>query len=249
MTLTRLYTIRKAIFLSILGILISVCLAPRVASAAIGCTLTNPAQDLKFVFPDMTSYREDVVTFSSLTNGESQFKDLESRLGRKTDPVFDRIDTPYTVYTIFRGEEKVGIIHGVNIPGKGGVIQLFLSIDPSTRGIRQMFFQRLESTASKLFRDKSFRAQFEGISLADWYMHDYYREKDPSNPRHKIARIQPPEDLSEESTIDYGAIMQGIRKNLVILDLLLFQRASDQYFLRAQERLNEPTGVHLKEGS
>jgi hypothetical protein len=249
MIFSRLYSVRKVFLVSLIGILISLCLNPHVASAAIGCTLTNPAQDLRFVFPDMTSYKEDVVTFSSLANGEYQFKELESRIGRETDPVFDRIDTPYTVYSIFRGAEKIGIVHGVNIPGKGGVIQLFLSVDPSTRGIRQIFFQRLESPASKLFRDKPFRIQFEGLSLADWYMHDYYREKDPSNSRHKIAQIHPPKDLSEESLIDYYAIMQGVRKNLVILDLLLFQRASDQYFLRAQERLNEPTGVRPKEGS
>jgi len=32
-------------------------LGTRPARAAIGCTLTNPAQDLKYLFPEMTSYR------------------------------------------------------------------------------------------------------------------------------------------------------------------------------------------------
>ena len=41
-------------------------LVPHQALAAIGCTLSNPAQDLKYLFPEMTSFKEELqeVTYS-----------------------------------------------------------------------------------------------------------------------------------------------------------------------------------------
>ena len=35
---------------------------------------------------------------------------------------------------------KIGVVHGVNVPGKGGVIQVFLSMDPTTAEIKSFFF-------------------------------------------------------------------------------------------------------------
>ena len=47
-------------------------------------------------------------------------------------PIYETYETPYTVYSVFKGQTKIGIVHGVNVPGKGGVIQVFLSTDPAT---------------------------------------------------------------------------------------------------------------------
>ncbi len=33
--------------------------APQQVFAAIGCTLSNPAEDLKYLYPDMTTYKEE----------------------------------------------------------------------------------------------------------------------------------------------------------------------------------------------
>lgn len=218
-------------------IVLSLLFPARQAFAAIGCTLTNPALDLKYVYPAMTSYKEDVYSFSSLGDPSGTFTTFEFRLQAPLDPIFDALQTPFTVYSIFQGDDLIGIVHGVNVPARGGVIQLFLSIDPKNRTIRELFFQRLESDAAKLFRNKSFRQQFAGLSLADWYMSDYFEKADPTNERSIPKKVPPPSGLSDSSLQDYHAIMTGVRKNLVLLDLFLFQRASDQYFERAQERI------------
>jgi len=212
------------------------------AHAAIGCTLSNPALDLKYVYPDMTSYKEEVFTFSSLKDGKTLFSSLEPRLGTALDPVYDSFETPFTVYSVFRGEERIGIIHGVNMPGKGGVIQLFLAIDPVQRSIKQLFFQRLESSDAKTLRSSSFRNQFSSITLADWYMHDFYAAKGEQEDRDRIKKIRLPEGLSRSGTEDYSTIMRGVRKNLLLLDIFLFEHASDQYFLRAQEAIKKIRG-------
>ena len=209
------------------------------AHAAIGCTLSNPALDLKYVYPDMTSYKEEVFTFSSLRDGRSLFSSLEARLGTALDPVYDSFETPFTVYSVFRGEDRIGIIHGVNMPGKGGVIQIFLAIDPTQRSIKQLFFQRLESSDSKTLRSSSFRNQFSSITLADWYMHDYYSAKGDEEEKDRINKIQLPNGLSRSGVEDYSTIIKGVRKNLVLLDFFLFERASDQYFQRAQEAIKK----------
>lgn len=209
------------------------------AHAAIGCTLSNPALDLKYVYPDMTSYKEEVYTFSALKEGKQLFSSLETRLGAAPDSVYDTIETPFTVYTVFRGDERIGIIHGVNMPGKGGVIQIFLAIDLAQRSIKQLFFQRLESSDSKTFRSSSFRNQFSSITLADWYMHDYYSVKGDEEEQDRINKIQLPNGLSRSGVEDYSTVMRGVRKNLVLLDFFLFERASDQYFQRAQEAIKK----------
>src|SRR6266704_6260405 len=141
---------------------------------AIGCTLSNPAQDLKYLYPEMTTYKEDLNEFPRIKDGSALFKALRERLGNDLDPIYETIETPYSVYSIFQGQSKIGIVHGVNVPGKGGVIQVFLSMDPKTAAIRSFFFQRLESPAARPLRSKEFRVQFEGLTLGDFYKHDYY---------------------------------------------------------------------------
>ena len=41
------------------------------AFGAIGCTLANPARDLKVLYPNLTSYREDVKELSKLPDGRA----------------------------------------------------------------------------------------------------------------------------------------------------------------------------------
>ena len=44
------------------------------AFGAIGCTLSNPARDLKTLFPEMTSYREDVKEMAKLPDGRAAYE-------------------------------------------------------------------------------------------------------------------------------------------------------------------------------
>ena len=218
----------------ILAVITAVLIAaPQPLLAAIGCTLSNPAEDLKYLYPEMTTYKEDLKEFPRLANGAELFKSLKERVGSDLDPIYETLETPYTVYSVFKGKEKVGIVHGVNVPGKGGVIQVFLSMDPKEATIRRFFYQRLESAAAKALRDKSFRAQFEGLTLADFYKHDYYAAAEPGAAADKVGKIKPP-SLEAAGKADYEASVRGVRKDLVLLDFFVYGRRFEPFFERAR---------------
>jgi hypothetical protein len=208
--------------------------APQVFGA-IGCTLSNPAEDLKYLYPEMTTYKEELNEFPRLKNGVELFKGLEARLGSDLDPIYETYETPYTVYSVFKGQTRIGLVHGVNVPGKGGVIQVFLSMDPTTAEIKSFFFQRLESPAARELRSKDFRMQFAGLNLGDFYKHDYYAAVEQKAARtDKIAAIKPP-PLDRSGRPDYAASLRGIRKNLILLDFFVFNRRFEPYFARARQ--------------
>lgn len=213
-------------------------LLPRMAWAAVGCTLSNPAQDLKYLFPEMTSFKEELRELHKMKDGEKLYKGLQDRLGSDLDPVFETIDTPYSVYRVFKGEELIGIVHGVNVPGSGGVIQVFLSTDTQTGEIRKFFYQRLESPAAKALKHKDFRARFEGLVLADFYKHDYYAAADPKSDKDGVAKIENPV-ADGKGRADFEASIRGIRKNLILLDIFVYEQMNEPYYARAQEAIRK----------
>ena len=215
-------------------LILAAALAPQQVFGAIGCTLSNPAEDLKYLFPEMTTYKEDLNEFPRLKDGAELFKGLKARLGSDLDAIYETYETPYTVYSVFKSQTKIGIVHGVNVPGKGGVIQVFLSLDPTTAEIKSFFFQRLESPAARELRAKEFRAQFTGLNLGDFYKHDYYAAAEPGAKADKVAAIKPP-FLDAAGKPDYAASLRGIRKNLILLDYFVFQRKFEPFFVRAQQ--------------
>lgn len=211
---------------------------PDSARAAIGCTLNNPAQDLKYLFPEVTSFREEVRDFPRLSDGKNLYAALKERLGTDLDPVYEAFDTPYTIYTVFKGADVIGIVHGVNVPGRGGVIQVFLSVDPGTGEIRTFFFQRLESKAARLLKDRKFRDGFAGLSLADFYKHDYFLAAEPGSDADRLGKLVPAvKDPDQDS--DVKASVRGVRKNLILLDFFLYQRRHEPFFERTKKLLAE----------
>jgi len=206
---------------------------PQNVLAAIGCTLSNPAEDLKYLYPEMTTYKEDLYEFPRMKNGAELFKGLRARLGSDLDAIYETYETPYTVYSVFKGQSKIGVVHGVNVPGKGGVIQVFISVDPVTAEIKSLFFQRLESPAARQLRNKDFRAQFAGLTLADFYKHDYYAVIDTAAKADRLATVEPPK-IDAAGKPDYDASMRGVRKNLILLDFFVFGRRFEPFFERAR---------------
>ncbi|HOY65929.1 MAG TPA: hypothetical protein PLP29_03520 [Candidatus Ozemobacteraceae bacterium] len=204
--------------------------------AAIGCTLSNPAQDLKFLYPEVTSFKEEIRELRTLPGGSAVYEGLKERLGSDLDPIYESFDTPYTVYSVFKGDTRIGYVHGVNVPGKGGVIQVFLSTDPSTGEIRDFFFQRIESRAARELKDKTFRARFRGMSLADFYKHDYFKVAEPENPTDRLAGIRPP-GSDADVVADFSSSLRGIRKNLILLDLFVYDRKAEPFFERTKSLL------------
>jgi hypothetical protein len=208
--------------------------APQALFGAIGCTLSNPAEDLKYLYPEMTTYKEELMEFPKMKDGAALFKGLRARLGSDLDPIYETYETPYTVYSVYKGAAKIGVVHGVNVPGKGGVIQVFLATDPKTAAITNFFFQRLESPAARQLRAKEFRAQFHGLTLADFYKHDYYAKAEPGAKADKVAAVKPPA-LDPAGKPDYQASLRGIRKNLILLDYFVYGRRFEPFFERAQQ--------------
>lgn len=205
--------------------------------AAIGCTLTNPAEDLKYLFPAMTSYKEDLREFTRVPDGKKLYSDLQERLGSDLDPIYETYETPYTIYNVFKGNEKIGVVHGVNVPGKGGVIQVFLSTDVSSGDVRKFFFQRLESPAANQLRNKNFTTQFLGLNLSDFYKHDYFKVKNPNSASDKVAKIKEPSGLTPAGKPDYEATLRGIRKNLILLDFFVYNRRFEPFFEKTKMEL------------
>jgi len=208
------------------------------AFAAIGCTLTNPASDLKYLYPQMTTYKEQLESFPKLKDGAALFQGLRARLGADLDPIYETYETPYTIYSVFQGSVKIGIVHGVNVPGKGGVIQVFVAADPTTAEITNFFFQRLESPAARQLRSKEFRDQFTHLTLADFYKHDYYTAAEPGAKADKLAAIKVPA-IAGAGRPDYEAALRGLRKNLILLDCFVYSRRFEPFFERAQQALGK----------
>lgn len=225
-------TTRRYLLCAALAVL---ALAPTASRAAVGCTLSNPARDLKSLFPEMTSYREDVKELPKFPQGRDLYEALKVRVGGDLDPVYEAFETPYTLYSVFKGEERVGYVHGVNVPGRGGVIQVFVSADPATAAISKLFFQRLESPGGAALRSKETREQFAGLSLADFYKHDYYAAVEPGSASDKVAQLKPPAALPEAAKPDWDATLRGLRKNLILLDIFAFDRRHEPFYQRAEE--------------
>jgi hypothetical protein len=215
--------------------LAALLLSPSLSAAAVGCTLSNPARDLKSLYPEMTSYREDVKELPKLPQGRELYEALQARVGGDLDPVYEAFDTPYTLYSVFKGEERLGYVHGVNVPGRGGVIQVFVSADPATAAIGRLFFQRLESPGGAALRAKATREQFAGLSLADFYKHDYYAVVEPANVSDRVGQLKPPAELPEAARPDWDATLRGLRKNLILLDIFAFDRRHEPFYKRAEE--------------
>jgi len=210
--------------------------SPLPAGAAVGCTLSNPSEDLKYLYPAMTSYKEELRELNRMPNGRETYDWLKTRLGSDLDPVYETFETPYTLYTVFEKDKVIGIVHGVNVPGEGGVIQIFISADPQTGAVARVFFQRLESLASKWLRKKEFLSQFTGLTLADFYKHDYFAAADPASVADKVGRIANPLP-DEKGLADYLASVRGIRKNLILMDAFAYRRQNEPFYVRAQQEL------------
>ncbi len=206
------------------------------ASAAVGCALSNPVQDLKYLFPQMTSYKEDLRDFSKMSDGRALYRALNERLGSDLDSLYEGYGTPYTIYTIFKGNEVIGFAHGVNVPGESGLVQIVLSMDPQSGLIRRMYFQRLEGRAAQALRRKEFLDQFIGLSLADFYRHTYFQIAEPGSLKDRIARIKNPASEGKGKS-DFDATIRAVRKNLILLDFFIYNKRFEPVYQQTRSKL------------
>ena len=196
-------------------------LAPLAARAAVGCTLNDPDKDVRRLFPSYTSYKTE---FNSLAEhgGAALKAEVEKKLGDRLDAEYESVDVPYACYTIFKGNEVIGYVFGVNQKGVYGGIQIIVAAD--LRGvIRDWYYQKLSHTEAAKLRAESFRRQFFGLSLSDFYFH---REHYPGTaPGCKMDAIANP---LADSPADFQNTLRGMMKDLILFDVFKLNRMHDR---------------------
>jgi hypothetical protein len=182
--------------------------------SAVGCDLNDPDRDVQRLFPGSTGFKTLYVTISQ-KGGAEMLHRVEARLGDTFKGLYETADVPYTMYQIFKGQELIGFIHGVNQKGEYGGIQVFLAVD--LRGtIRAFYFQKLTGRYAKLLRADEFARQFVGLNLRDFA--DYDVPSGQAKPGSRVAAIKNPAPLAEG---DFRAALRGAKKNLILVDEFL----------------------------
>ena len=182
--------------------------------AAVGCDLNDPDRDVKRLFPGSTGYKTLYVSIAK-KGGEALLKEVEGRLGDTFKGLFETADVPYTMYEIYKGQDLVGYIHGVNQKGTYGGLQVFLALDREGV-IRGFYYQKLTSKAARPFREPAFGNQFIGLSLKDFSRYDVVTGKE--EPVGPVSRIKNPDPESEQ---DFRATLRATKKNLILVDEFL----------------------------
>ena len=183
-------------------------------TAAVGCELNDPDRDVKRLFPTSSGYK--TVYASILGKGGSpMLKRVEERLGDRFKGLFETADVPYTLYRIFKGDEVIGYIHGVNQKGRYGGIQAVLALDTEGR-ILAFYYQRLTNNQAKLLRDAEFGKQFVGLDLRDFDRYDVASGSAEAGSR--IAAVKNPAPGAED---DFRATLRAVKKNLILCDEFL----------------------------
>ncbi len=176
-----------------------------VTYAAVGCELNDPDRDIKRAFPDATGYKTDFLTIKEM-GGAPLKEELETKLGDKFDEVYETVDVPYAYYSVLKGTNVIGRMHGVNQKGKYGGMQLIISTGLDGR-IVHFYYQKISSPEAKKFRADNFTKQFIGLSLEDFM--------NSAVPDGKIGKIKDP---TEKSAEDFKSTIRGLKKNVLMLD-------------------------------
>lgn len=212
--------ILKSVSALLIVFFLAVSFADGVCFAAVGCSLNDPDRDVRRIFPQSTGYRTEFITIQE-RGGDKLKAEVERKLGDTFDRVYETSDVPYAYYTILKGREVIGRIHGVNQKGLYGGMQLILATDPDGR-IVAFYYQKLSSPEASKFRNPSFTDQFKGLTLEDFYR--------ASEPDSRVSAIKDPTDKQRE---DFSATMRGIKKNLILLDEFMLNNAHEKSYKRS----------------
>jgi hypothetical protein len=184
--------------------------------AAVGCDLNDPDRDVKRLFPESTSYKTAYLSVDKL-GGQSMLNEIETRLGDEFQGMYETIDVPYTLYTIYKGNNVIGYIHGINQKGQYGGLQVFLAYD-ANGVIRNFYYQKMTNKKAAVLKSEDFTKQFTGLTLADFQSYD---PKTASGGSAKVTAIKNP--FPEDAT-DFNATLRAIKKNLILTDIFVFNK-------------------------
>jgi hypothetical protein len=205
-TLNRLIS-RRLKHIAVLSLLLSLSMAVPVP-AAMNCELNYPASDVSRLFPESTGYKTSYFSFSKY-GGEPLLRKIEARLGN-VPALYAPLNVPYTLYDIYKGDRKVGYIHGVNQKGQYGVLEVFVSLDMNGM-IKAFYIQRIAGQWAKKFTSPQFGRQFVGLTLKDFEQYDTVKCKGSG----KVAAIVNPVPKAET---DFYGLLRAVKKNLIIMD-------------------------------
>jgi hypothetical protein len=180
------------------------------AFAAVGCDLNDPDRDVKRLFPVSTGYKTDYLSIDKI-GGQELLQRVEKRLGDKFSGLYETIDVPYTVYTIFKDKEIIGYIHGINQKGKYGGLQVFLAYDKEGK-IADFYYQKLTSRDAAIMRSPEFATRLKGLTLIDFTTY---------NPQ---THSGIPSSIKLEETNDFFATLRAVKKNLILMDIFVFNK-------------------------
>ncbi len=190
-------------------ILAMMILFPLKVFAAVGCDLNDPDRDVKRFFPESSGYKSEYI---SLTDKKIPLDVVERRLGDKFTGLFETAEVPYTLYSIYKGKDIIGYIHGVNQKSTYGGMQVFIILDKNGV-IRNFYFQKLTSKAAKELRSPEFAKQFIGLSLKDFDKYDVAKSQGLENTiKNPVPEVE----------ADFRAAMRGVKKNLILMDEFVF---------------------------
>jgi hypothetical protein len=178
------------------------------ALAAISCELNYPASDVVRLFPDSTSYKTVYFSFAQ-RGGEPLLRKVEARLGG-VPALYAPLNVPYVLYEVYRGNKKVGYVHGVNQKGQFGVLEVFVSLDMEGT-IKAFYIQRIAGSWGRKFTSPKFGRQFVGLNLKDFERYDTVNVKGTG----KVAAIENP---APEAVTDFFGVLRAVKKNLVLMD-------------------------------
>jgi hypothetical protein len=187
-------------------IVILIYLAP--AHAAVSCELNYPVNDVARLFPGSDRFKTTYFSFSTL-GGTPLLRKVEARLGG-VPALYAPLNVPYTLYEIYKGDKKIGYIHGVNQKGQFGVLEVFVSLDLDGM-IKEFYIQRMAGQWTKKFTSPKFGRQFVGVSLKDFDHYDPVSGKGSG----KVAAIVNP---ASEAVTDFFGLLRSVKKNLVLMD-------------------------------
>ncbi len=183
------------------------------AWGAVGCDLNDPDRDVARLFPESTGYKTSYVSICQ-KGGEPLLAKIEKRLGDKFHGIYETMDVPYTIYTIFAQKKVVGYIHGVNQKGQFGGTQVFLVLDLEGQ-IRGFYIQKMTSRYAGKLRDAGFGKQFLGLTIKDFDLYDVIKAKASG----KIETIKNP---APEAEIDFRAALRATKKNLILMEEFVY---------------------------
>jgi len=182
------------------------------AHTAVNCELNYPASDVARLFPESDNFRKSYFSFA-LRGGQPLMRKVEARLGG-VPGLYAPLNVPYTLYEIYKGEKKIGYIHGVNQKGQYGALEVFVSLDLNGT-IKAFYIQRIAGQWANKFTSHKFGRQFVGLSLKDFEQYDTVYCKGSG----KVAAIENP---VPKAATDFFGLLRAVKKNLVLMDEFIY---------------------------